>query len=133
MTKRRGAKKAAKRKTTKRVAKKVTKRKAKRKIRKVAKKKVDHSGYRRNRGGKILVPKKTEAIDTVVAPSKLVSGIKKAKREIQDIVDELSDFADGYDVSEVSLEVSFNADGKFLGVGVGGATSLGLKLTPTNE
>lgn len=128
MTKRRGAKKTAKRKTTKRAAKKVGKRKAKRKVRKAA-----PPGYRRNRGGKVLVPKKTEAIDTIVAPSKLVSGIKKAKREVQDIVDELSDFADGYDVSEISLEVSFNVDGKFLGVGVGGATSLGLKLTPTNE
>jgi hypothetical protein len=79
------------------------------------------------------VPSHSEAIDTVIEPSKLVEGIKRAKREIQGVVNELADFADGYDVTEVSLEVSFNADGKFLGVGVGGATSLQLKLKPSDE
>ena len=126
-------KKVAKRKTKKKVAKRYAKKKAKVRRKKIAKKKAAASSYKRNRGGKILVPQNTDVIDTVIEPSKLVAGIKKAKREIQGVADQLADFVDGMDVTEVKLSVSFNAEGKFLGVGVGGATSIELKLTPIDE
>jgi hypothetical protein len=137
--KRKTAKRVGKKKVAKRgVKKKAPKRHVKKKVakvrkKKVAKKKAPPSGYTRNKGGKVLVPKDADVVDTVIEPSKLVAGIKKAKREVQNVADELADFVDGYVVSEVSLTVSFNAEGKFLGVGVGGATSLELKLTPTER
>ena len=133
--KRRTAKKVAKKKVAKKTAKKIprkkaAKKKAKKKVaKKKAKKKPLPPGYSKRTSG-LVVPSDVESIDTVVEPSRLVNGLRSAKREVGNLIDELDDFAEGYDVSEVSLEVSFSADGKFLGVGVGGATSIGLKLTP---
>lgn len=72
----------------------------------------------------------SDAIDTVVETSKLKTGLKKAQKEVQELLDDWTDMSDGYEVSEVTLSVSFSADGKFLGVGVGGATSIEIKLKP---
>lgn len=136
--KRRTAKKVAKKKVAKKTAKKiphkkVAKKKAKKKVaKKKPKKKPLPPGYRKRTSG-LVVPSDVESIDTVVEPSRIVSGLRSAKSEVANLIDELDDFAEGYDVSEVSLEVSFSADGKFLGVGVGGATSIGLKLIPNES
>lgn len=133
-TKRKAAKKVAQKRTVKKTAKNVPGKKyAKKKAKKkVAKKKPLPPGFKKNVGG-LIVPSEVDSIDTVVEPSRLAEGVRSAKREVRSLIDELEDFAEGYDVSEVSLEVSFSADGKFLGVGVGGATSLGLKLTPSGD
>ena len=141
-TKKKTRKKTAKRKVAKKTTvakKKVAKRiPAKRKVakRKVAKKKTKKkvskrapSGYRRNPAGNLLVPA-SDAIDTVVETSKLKTGLKKAQKEVQELLDDWTDMSDDYEVSEVTLSVSFSADGKFLGVGVGGATSIEIKLKP---
>jgi len=128
------AKKVAKKRIVKKTAKKIPGKKyAKKKAKKrAAKKRPMPPGYKKNAGG-LIVPSEADSIDTVVEPSRLAEGVRSAKREVRSLIDELEDFAEGYDVSEVSLEVSFSADGKFLGVGVGGATSLGLKLTPSGD
>ena len=131
--------KVAKRKVTKKrkvTSKKYAKKKTARRLgskRKAKKKKRMPAGYRRRGSGPLIVPDNLDNIDTVVEPSKLVAGIKSAKVEVQKIADELIDSIDGYDVVEIAFSVSFSADGKFLGVGVGGATSIEIKLTPSDE
>ncbi|TNF35286.1 MAG: hypothetical protein EP312_04095 [Gammaproteobacteria bacterium] len=80
--------------------------------------------------GGLYLPTKISKNTTVVPPSKMLSGIKKAKAEISSLLDEISSITSGYSVSEIELAVSFSADGKFLGIGVGGATSITIKLSP---
>lgn len=120
------AKKVAKRKTTparRKPAKRPAKKKAKKKISKAP------TGYRKNPRGEVLIPD-GDQIDTIVPPSKIKAGFEQAKREVRNLLDNMADFAEDYEVSEISLTVSFSADGKFLGFGVGGATSMNIKLTP---
>jgi hypothetical protein len=114
-------KKVAKKKAAfRRVAptKKVTKKK-------VVKKKL--SGYVKNESG-IYVPGK---LATPVPPSKLRKGFAKAKKEINGIIDEIIDtMTENYVISEIEFNASFSADGKFMGIGVGGAASIKIKVTP---
>jgi hypothetical protein len=136
VAKRKTAKRKARKKVAKRIPKKkVAKRKAKKKVakRKAKKKAIKKTppNFTKSSGG-VLVPKK-ESNGAVVKPSKLKEGLRKARDEIHDIFDSVEDFADGYEVAEITMAVSFSADGKFLGVGVGGATSMEIKLTPSED
>jgi hypothetical protein len=83
-------------------------------------------GFKRHRGG-LLVPSESAA---VVPPSKITAGLIAAKEQLSEMLEELTNFAGGFHLSEVELQVSFSADGKFLGVGVGGATSITLRVEP---
>ena len=76
----------------------------------------------------VYVP--TTAMPPVPA-SKLAVGIGKASKELRKLVRELMQ-AIGSDlkIREIELAVSFSADGKFLGIGVGGAATVTLKLAP---
>jgi hypothetical protein len=82
--------------------------------------------YRLAKSG-LLIPKSAQ---TPVAPSKIRSGLLAAKEQLADMIDELVEFSGNLSVSEIELQVSFTADGKFLGVGVGGATSIKLRIIP---
>ncbi|MDH5189902.1 MAG: hypothetical protein OEW89_01480 [Gammaproteobacteria bacterium] len=104
-------------------AKKVTKKTAARK-KKVPKK---PAGYSSTESG-LLIP---DSEATLVPASKLRSGFKKARKEIDSIVDEIvSTMTDEYVISEIELSASFSADGKFMGFGVGGAATIKIKITP---
>lgn len=86
-------------------------------------------GYKRSRSG-ILVP---DSVAAPVAPYKIVSGLSSAKQEITALLDEIvSTMTDEYSISEIELSASFSADGKFLGIGVGGATSITIRIKPDN-
>jgi hypothetical protein len=86
-------------------------------------------GYKPSSLG-ILVPDK---IAIPVAPSKIASGLSKAKQDITALLDEIvSTMTEEYSVSEIELSASFSADGKFLGIGVGGATSITIRIKPDN-
>jgi hypothetical protein len=129
-----------KRATKKRVAKKsavkksMVKKKAARKravpTRAVAKKKVAKKkipGYVKSGSGLFVPPE----LATVVPPSKLRKGFAKAKDEINGIIDEIIDtMTEDYVISEIEINASFSADGKFMGIGVGGAASIKIKVTP---
>ena len=78
-------------------------------------------------GTDILVPTKTTE---PVSPGKISSGIAKSKEEISKLMKELGDLTDGYEIKEIELAVSFSADGKFLGIGVGGATTIKIRFIP---
>ena len=126
------SKKAAKRTTAKKTpvrrkpAKRTTKKKRKKKLTKAP------TGFRRNPLGEVLIPD-GDSIDTIVPPSKIMGGFEQAQKEIKKLLDGMTEFAEDYEVSEIELSVSFSADGKFLGFGVGGATSMKIKLTPGDE
>lgn len=133
MTKR-VTKKVAKRKVARRAKKKVSfRKKAARRTggagptrkRKTAKKKAVPPGYAKRSSG-LLVP----GNQVPVAPAKIKSGLSRARKEIDGLIKALSDMTDGYSVSEIELAASFSADGKFLGIGVGGATTITIRFTP---
>jgi len=119
-------KKASKKTASKKKAskKKASKKKASKK--KVASKKA--TGYITTRGG-ILVPNQ---LSEPVSTAKIRSGISKAKDEIRRLIDDLSELTDGFEVSEIELAASFSAEGKFLGIGVGGATTIAIRFGPSN-
>jgi hypothetical protein len=70
-----------------------------------------------------------EPVDT----SALRKGFDKAKKEINDMINEIAGIMTAsYNISEIELTISFSADGKFLGFGVGGAASIKIKIAPTS-
>ncbi|MDX1527409.1 MAG: hypothetical protein R3337_02205 [Gammaproteobacteria bacterium] len=68
-----------------------------------------------------------------VPPAKIRSGLSKAQDEIKKLMEALSELTEGYTVSEIELAASFNADGKFLGIGVGGATTIKVRFRPEED
>lgn len=134
--------KTAKRTAAKRRAKKATKRKAT--SRKATKRKAARApsarakrlttigrqphGFVKTKGG-VLV----QDHGTPVPMSKLRKGLVKAKTEIHGVLQDLVDTMTGdYAISEVELTASFNADGKFMGFGVGGDASIKIKIVPVD-
>jgi hypothetical protein len=68
---------------------------------------------------------------TIVQASALKKGFESAKKEIRAMVDEIAGIMNNdYKIGEIELMVSFSADGKFMGFGVGGATSMKIKIVP---
>ena len=121
-------KKAVKKKATK---KKATKKKCSK--RKVAKRKSipkTPSGFQNHRS--VLVP-----VDLGLVPvptSKIKTGLKKAQDEIKGMIQGIIDtMTEDYSIKEIELMASFSADGKFLGIGVGGATSIKITIAPENN
>ncbi|HSS66276.1 MAG TPA: hypothetical protein VLS27_17740 [Gammaproteobacteria bacterium] len=86
-------------------------------------------GYLHSAGG-LLIPAKMSEEVTPVPPAKIRSGLTKARDEIKKLMEALSELTEGYTVSEIELAASFNADGKFLGIGVGGATTIRVRFRP---
>jgi hypothetical protein len=89
-------------------------------------------GYLHSAGG-LLIPAKLSEQVIPVAPAKIRSGLSKARDEIKKLMEALSELTEGYTVSEIELAASFNADGKFLGIGVGGATTIKVRFRPDDE
>lgn len=89
-------------------------------------------GYLQSAGG-LLIPAKVGEEVTPVPPAKIRSGLLKARDEIKKLMEALSELTEGYTVSEIELTASFNADGKFLGIGVGGATAIKVRFRPEDD
>jgi hypothetical protein len=124
--KKRSAKKSVRYKSAK---KKGRKKGAKRKA---AKRKVHRPepGFKRRRKTGIFVPVSYDDGE-VVKPSLIEKGIAEAKSQIRDVFYDMAEaLGDDFYVKGMELEVSFNADGKFLGLGVGGATSIKVSVGP---
>ena len=130
-----GAAGAAKRKLSAGSRKKSPKRGARKKPARARKKKAAKKtkrrplGYLQSAGG-LLVPAAISEEVTPVPPAKIRSGLSKARTEIKKLMEELSELTEGYTVAEIELAASFNADGKFLGIGVGGATTIKVRFRP---
>ena len=86
-------------------------------------------GYLESAGG-LLIPARIGEEVMPVPPAKIRSGLAKAQDEIKKLMEALSELTEGYTVSEIELAASFNADGKFLGIGVGGATTIKVPSRP---
>jgi hypothetical protein len=83
-------------------------------------------GYQLREGG-IYVKQDLAPVPT----TKLSKGIDKAKAEIQKLLKEFASIMTSeFGVTEIELAVSFSADGKFLGVGIGGAASIKVRIKP---
>jgi hypothetical protein len=81
----------------------------------------------------VLVP---QAIVTgaVTPAGKLKEGMAKAQSEIRESLQELASVLTmDFEISEIELSISFSADGKFLGFGIGGATSIKVKIKPVGQ
>lgn len=89
-------------------------------------------GYLQSAGG-LLIPARVGEEVTPVPPAKIRSGLSKARDEIKKLMEALSELTEGYTVAEIELAASFNADGKFLGIGVGGATTIKVRFRPEDD
>ncbi len=87
-------------------------------------------GYTEGRRG-LLLP--TDVSKPVVVPSnKLREGLEAAQGQIKKTLQGFAEvFTHEFEVAEISLTLSFNAEGKFLGFGTGGAMSVSIKIVPT--
>lgn len=138
MTKKSAAGKSAKKKVASGAKKKAPKRRPRKKP--VSRKRKTPSrkgrkvplGYLQSAGG-LLIPAKVGEEVTPVPPAKIRSGLVKARDEIKKLMEALSELTEGYTVSEIELAASFNADGKFLGIGVGGATTIKVRFRPEDD
>ena len=66
--------------------------------------------------------------------SKIQKGFEQAKKDIIKFVNNLQLLMSGNSsIKEIELTASFNAEGKFLGFGVGGAVSITIKLAPNKS
>ena len=76
----------------------------------------------------LLVPVQRNA---PVPAGKLRQGMRDVKRQIDETLNDLIEsLAGNYEIKEIKLVASFNADGKFLGFGVGGAASIEITICP---
>lgn len=84
-------------------------------------------GHERIAGGLLVRPEDL----AVVAPNAFKKGFESALNEITEIAtDVLNTMARDFSISEIELSASFDASGKFLGFGVGGAASIKIKIKP---
>jgi len=67
-----------------------------------------------------------------VSAAALKRGFERARNEIVGMCDEISALMAGrYNIGKVELTVSFNANGEFIGFGVGGAASIKITIIPS--
>jgi hypothetical protein len=86
------------------------------------------SGYRITKKG-IIVPESVEL--KPVPASKIQAGLQKARGEIKEMLNEIIvTMTESYVITEIELAASFDAQGKFLGFGVGGAASITIRVQP---
>ena len=84
-------------------------------------------------GSELLVPNSLK-VKSVVSASKLQAGLNASKEQIKETLHNLTSiFVQDFEVAEIELSVGFNADGKFLGFGVGGDLSIKVKIRPTKN
>jgi hypothetical protein len=90
-------------------------------------------GYSISSDGLLFVPSSSNK-RSITPASKLRDGITKAKNEIRQSLQEIATLMTmDFEVSEIEFSVSFSADGKFLGFGVGGAASIKVKIKPVEN
>jgi hypothetical protein len=78
--------------------------------------------------GNIAVPRSTPK---PVTPSKIRRGVNKAKGQIGTMVESIVDVVTAeYKVQSVQFSLSFDAEGKVLGIGVGGAATVTVTVVP---
>ena len=84
---------------------------------------------RRGDGGAALwLPEDIAPVPVV----KLQKGLAAARDDLQGILGEIVEtFTEDYRIAEIELSVSFNAEGKFLGIGIGGEASITVRIAPT--
>ena len=68
---------------------------------------------------------------TPVPANRIRTGFEQAHKEINKILQQFANsLADGFTIKEIELSASFNAEGKFLGFGVGGAATVTVRIGP---
>ena len=132
-TKKKVSKKKAVKRTTKRIAKKASKKKA------VKKKAAMGYGDSSSKTSHPLPPNYIirdglavpQTFMTPVPADKISKGLDKAKGRIKMMINSLSDtLTKEYEVESIQFSVSFDAEGKVMGIGVGGSTSVSVTVKP---
>ncbi len=87
-------------------------------------------GFWRSAGG-LYIPGTSR---DVVPPGKLQAGLASARAQIQKSLEEIgSVMTQDFELFEIELSASFNADGKFMGFGVGGAATITMRIRPSKN
>ena len=85
------------------------------------------SGYATTQTG-LLAP---SALVGPIKASKMRSGLKEASKALCELMNEFDiSLGNSYCMKEIELALSFNAEGKFMGFGIGGATSISIRVAP---
>ncbi len=85
------------------------------------------TGYGITDGGFFL----PESMLKPVPASKMSDGLSKARKKMIRVMSEFaSSLAGDYSISEIEFTASFDAEGKFLGFGFGGAASIKITIKP---
>jgi hypothetical protein len=80
------------------------------------------------------VPEKKPDYTKAVEASALIGGLRHSKTEITTVLREFAAMATtDYRVNEIELSLSFGSDGRFLGFGTGGATSVKIRIAPKDK
>lgn len=93
-------------------------------------------GFRASHSGNVIIPTSFDGTfgEDVVKTSRLQAGIRKAKDDIASVIREVFEIATAeYYIESIDISLSFSADGKFMGVGVGGATSVRISVKPGTQ
>jgi hypothetical protein len=87
--------------------------------------------YTTSPNGRILQPR---AAVVPVPPARIKKGIAAARESLRGVLDEFEDFlTTEYAIKDIQLEIAFSAKGEFLGLGVGGATSIKVTIAPKSQ
>jgi hypothetical protein len=72
-----------------------------------------------------------ETFNTPIPAGKFQAGFEKAIKEIGHLIASIAPLKHYASIKELELTVSFRADGKFIGFGIGGAASLLIRIDPS--
>ena len=67
-----------------------------------------------------------------VPPLRIQEGVKRARRDIVAVLDEITNISseDDFYVKEIELSLSFDETGRFIGIGTGGVATVKVILAP---
>ena len=91
--------------------------------------------YKKQEGSLVATAETTQSVKKgkPVAVDKVIEGLEAAVGKIEDIISVINCSLQSSDISEVELTISFDAQGKLLGIGVGGATSITIRIKPLKK
>jgi len=82
---------------------------------------------KRNLNSAFLIPNDIEA-------KELSTGVQKALDGVNTLLTQFIDnFNNNYDINEIELALSFNAQGQFLGISTGGTGTVTLRVKPKKK
>ena len=90
------------------------------------------SGYTGDRARRDQRQPREKEHQPAVLPARIRDGVKRARKEIVAVLDEVTNISseDEFYVKEIELTLSFDENGRFIGIGTGGVATVKVRLAP---